>query len=363
MNAGGAERVASILANAWSRRGDQVDLMPTYSWHGDCFYELSPNVNLVYLADLVPSLHATFVNQLVRLRALRRFITVKRPDVIVSFLSNVNVAAVLASLGLGVPVIVCERTDPFMCPISFPLRIARRITYPLADVVTVQTEAVATKLLGVNRRLWKVRVVPNPIPEINVETQRCISAGKNKRLLAVGRLSEEKQFSLLINTFFRLSHRHPQWSLRILGDGPLRAVLQQQIIELKMNDRIELPGRTPDVMNELAQADAFVLTSRFEGFPNALLEAMAVGVPSVSFDCPSGPREMSMNGTVAMLVAANDQPALEDAINRLMSDDDLRVSLGSRGRASVIDRFTLDKILGKWDAVFAEVGAVRSDGR
>ena len=106
MNSCGAERVASTLANAWVSRGGQVILMPTFSGRGECFYELSPDVRFVYLADLVSSRARTFFNQLDRLRALRRFITTERPNVIVSFLSNVNVATIVASVGLGIPVIV-----------------------------------------------------------------------------------------------------------------------------------------------------------------------------------------------------------------------------------------------------------------
>src|SRR2546427_12958954 len=97
MGSGGAERVATTLANAWASQGDQVTLMPTFSGRGGCFYKLSPDVRLAYLADLVSSRERTFITQFTRLRALRRFIAAERPDVIVSFLSNVNAAAVLAS--------------------------------------------------------------------------------------------------------------------------------------------------------------------------------------------------------------------------------------------------------------------------
>jgi len=117
MGSGGAELVAATLVNGWVTRGDQVTLMPTFSGRGDCFYELSPKVRLVYLADLVPRRGRTWANQFARLRALRHFIATERPNVIVSFLSNVNVPAILASIGLGIPIIVCEHTDPFVMSI------------------------------------------------------------------------------------------------------------------------------------------------------------------------------------------------------------------------------------------------------
>lgn len=357
MNSGGAERVASTLANAWSSRGDQVTLMPTFSGGGECFYRLSPDVHLVYLANLVSSRTRTFVNQLARLRTLRRFIAAERPDVIVSFLSNVNVAAIVASAGLGLPVIVCERVDPFALPTSRWLRIACRLTYPLANALMVQTHAVAAKYASSGWPLRRVRVIPNPVPDQMLDIQQHVSTAKKNRLLSVGRLAEQKQFGMLIKVFASLARRHSSWSLRIAGEGPLRSALQRQIFEFGLEGRVELLGRIKNIGEELAGADAFVLTSEYEGFPNALLEAMAVGLPCVTFDCPSGPREMSMEGKVALLVPVNDEQALGVALERLMLDDDLRHSLGSRARASVIERFALDKVLEQWDSLFEEAGA------
>lgn len=359
MGSGGAERVACTLANAWSSRGDEVTLMPTFSGRGDCFYELSPDVHLTYLADLVKRRARSFVNQITRLRALRRFIATERPDVIVSLLTNVNVAAVLASVGLGIPVIVCERIDPFAMPISRLMRLACRFTYPLADALMVQTHDVATKYSSSNRTLRRVRVIPNPIPGQMLDIQQHAGIGKAKRLLSVGRLDAQKQFDVLIKVFASLTRHHANWSLRIVGEGLLRPVLQQQIADLGPDGRVELPGGTANIGVELAGADVFVLTSAYEGFPNVLLEAMAVGLPCVTFDCPSGPREMTMEGKVAMLVPLNDEDALENALSRLMMDEDLRQSLGRRARASVMERFALDKVLGQWDSLFEEVGAKR----
>ncbi len=356
MSSGGAERVACILANAWASRGDQVTLIPTFSGGGECFYALSPSVRLIYLANLVPSRKRSFVNQISRLKALRRFLIAERPDVIVSFLSNVNVAVIVASAGLGIPVVVCERTDPFVCPTPLMLKITRRLTYPFADSLVVQTKAVANKFAKVNWNLRRVQVIPNPIPQQLLDMQiGSNGSGERRLLLAVGRLGEEKQFSVLIKVFSRLAQQHTNWVLRVVGEGPLRVALQQQIIDLDLGDRVEIPGRTANIGDELDRADIFVLTSRFEGFPNALLEAMAVGLSCVTFDCPSGPREMSMEGKVAMLVPLNDEHALGHALSRLMLDEELRQSLGKRARASVIERFSLDKVLEQWDSLFKEL--------
>jgi glycosyltransferase involved in cell wall biosynthesis len=356
MSAGGAERVACSLANAWSERGDNVIVMPTFSGRGECFFELSADVRLVYLADMVSSRARSFLNQFARLRALRRFIAKERPDITVSFLTNVNVAAVIASAGLDVPVIICERIDPFICPVSLWLNLARRLVYPFADALMVQTQAVAAKYAASGKCLRRVSVIPNPVP-LEVLNLCCVPCtGGRKRLLAVGRLEGQKQFDVLIRVFARITNRHPDWSLRIIGDGPLRAELQQQIVALGLESRIELSGRIVDIGDELANADAFALTSSFEGFPNALLEAMAAGLPCVTFDCQSGPREISLDGKTALLVALNDERALQIELERLMSDEALRSSLGRLARVSVLERYSLDKVLGKWDSLFEAVG-------
>lgn len=356
MGSGGAERVASILANAWATRGDEVTLMPTFSGRGDCFYELSTNVRLIYLADLVSSQKRTWINQITRLVTLRQFIKTEQPDVIVSFLSNVNVAAVIASFGLSIPVIICERTDPFARSTSLQLKLACRLTYPFASMLMLQTQAVATKYMASGWSSKHLKVIANPISEQLLTIHRHTHTDTKKTLLSIGRLDAGKQFDLLINVFARLAQRHSDWSLRIIGEGILQAALQQQIIELGLESCVELAGRSSMIGEELARADIFALTSSYEGFPNVLLEAMVVGLPCVAFDCPSGPREMTLEGQVALLIPINDEQALTTALDKLMLDADLRATLGHQARESVINRYSVEKILAQWDLLFQELG-------
>lgn len=356
MEGGGAERVASTLANAWAERGCQITLMPTFSGRGRCFYELSPDVRLVYLADLVSGKNRTLINQLIRLFTLRRFIAQNSPDVIVSFLSNVNLAAVIASIGFNIPVVISERCDPFAMPVSRLRRLAYRLTYPLAAAFIVQTQALADKYAASGWPSGRLRVIPNPVSAQMCNTQHQGSAASTKRLLSVGRLDAQKQFHVLIKVFARLAPQYSDWTLRIVGEGVLRADLQQQIIELNLDNRIELAGQSTAIETELAKADLFALTSCYEGFPNALLEAMAVGLPCVVFDCPSGPRNITLNGQAAFLVALDDERALEQALAQLMADAGLRETLGRKARASVLKRFALDNILQQWDVLFQELG-------
>jgi GalNAc-alpha-(1->4)-GalNAc-alpha-(1->3)-diNAcBac-PP-undecaprenol alpha-1,4-N-acetyl-D-galactosaminyltransferase len=354
MAAGGAERVASTLCNGWAERGDSVTLIATFSGKGEHFYPLSPGVQLVFLSDLAKTIGRSPRAYWRRFWSLRRLLRDLKPDVIVSFLSNVNVAAIAVSRGCGIPVIVCERIDPLAENESSRfLRLLRRITYPLAELVIVQTRDIVQPLRSCCPEVSRIEVVPNPLPpDVAGFTPKLEENGSRKRLISMGRFTRQKQFSLLIEVFSRLAGDHPEWDLWIWGDGPLREELTRQIANLRLNSRVFLPGKTSQPWLEFARAQAFVLTSAFEGFPNALLEAMAIGLPSIAFDCPSGPREITQDGKDALLVRAGDTAGLATALRRIMTDPALRQELSRRGSISVRERYDLNKVLATWDRIF-----------
>jgi len=360
MHAGGAERVAATLVNAWAERGDDVTLTPTYSSKGTCFYPVSETVRLAWLADLAGTRASGARGALRRLAALRRHIRDTRPDVVVSFLTNVNVAAILATRGLGVPVIVCERTNPVAeTTTGSTWRRLRRLLYPYADMVTVQAEDTAGPFARQVPGIKRLAVIPNPLPAPLLDAPRVALRDEGPRaLLAMGRLVPDKQFDLLIDVFARLAPDFPEWSLRIWGEGPERPSLQAQVARQGMQDRISLPGRTEAPWDELAQGQAFVLSSLVEGFPNVLLEAMALGLPCAAFDCPSGPRELTRDGQDALLVPAGNRDALGAALRRLLGEPALRRQLGERAAGSVRERYALSSVLAHWDLLFEEVGAL-----
>lgn len=361
MHAGGAERVAATLTNAWSARGDDVALVPTYSGKGECFYPLDDSVELIWLADRAGVRGGGLYSSARRFHALRKLVREWRPDVVVSFLTNVNVAALLATRGLGVPVIVCERTNPAGSNNAGALLDrARRLTYPWADVVTVQADATVEPFRKMVPGVRRLEVVPNPLPPALAAAPVAVHEeqppGTRKHLMAMGRLVPEKQFDLLIDVFAELAHAHPDWDLCIWGEGPDRDALQARIAERNMDARITLGGRTDSPWEALAQGEAFVLTSRVEGFPNVLLEAMALGLPCAAFDCPSGPREMTRDGQDALLIPPFDREELARALDRLLLDRALRIELGERAARAARSRYALDAVLAEWDGVFAKAG-------
>jgi glycosyltransferase involved in cell wall biosynthesis len=174
----------------------------------------------------------------------------------------------------------------------------------------------------------------------------------------MGRLSQEKQVDKIIRAFCNAAAgRRLDWDLHIYGDGPMKGDLEQAISKSGLQHRIYLKGRTTEPWKVMAEADAFVMASSYEGFPNTLLEAMGVGLPSVVFDCPSGPREISEDGQTALLVPLNDEHALMSALLRVMSDEVFAKTLGIQARESVRLKFSLASVLTSWDRIFAEVGA------
>lgn len=360
LGSGGAERVASTLSNAWVARGDQVTLVPTFSGGGQPFYELDPRVEVRYLANEIGGPVAGGGKRyLQRLLALRRLIRQRQPDLVLSFLPNVNIAALAATAFTRIPCIVSERSDPSMQPIGRVWSLACRLLYRYADAVTVQTEAVAGRIGTIYPGLRRVAVMPNPLPaalEAQPPRDPDQLASARPVLLSVGRLAPEKRTNLIIDSFARLATSHPNWDLHLVGDGPLRADLQRQIEATGLPPgRIRLLGRSAEPWTLMRQADAFVLASDYEGFPNALLEAVALGLPAVSTDCRSGPREISDNGSVVHLVPPSDGAALQQALSTLMADTARRRQLGREGAASVRRRYSLDAVLALWDALFAQV--------
>ncbi|TAN28945.1 MAG: glycosyltransferase family 4 protein [Castellaniella sp.] len=354
MHGGGAERVAATLASAWTRRGDEVTLVSCYSGRGRCDQQLDPGVRLLWLADRVRG--PAWLRPVSKLLALRALAGELRPDRVVSFLTNVNVTALLALFGTGLPVVVSERTDPAHGAILLerPLRWLRRLTYPWARCVVVQTQQSVPHLQQVAPGVRRIAVIPNPLPDGLPAVRTAEPQTGRFVLAALGRFDPAKQFDRLIEVFAGLAEQFPDWDLWIWGDGPQREPYRQRVGALGLEDRIHLPGFSHRPWENLVAAHGFVLSSRVEGFPNALLEAMALGLPCVSTDCPSGPAELTRGGQDAALVPLDDDPAMARALSALMqATPQARLASGLAAAASVRTRYGQTAILEAWDAAWS----------
>ena len=368
LDGGGAERVAANMANYWAAKGWGVTILTTdfrgrssrYSLH-PCVTHLdlgSPRFN--HLPDLQaaapvvalingcsPSERAVLIPWATEILKLRGAISSTAPDVVISYMDRTNLCVLTATRGLGLPVIVTEHCDPNENFIGAEWELLRRRLYPQASYVTVLTEESLghfSSVAGI-----RGRVIPNAVmPPVFSSCEEIPQQKHGRLLLAMGRLDHGKGFDLLLRAFALVAERHPDWTLEILGEGPVRPYLESIVQRLGLAERVRLPGFTRRPFDAMRRADLFALSSLDEGFPNVLLEAMACGVAVVSFDCPSGPRHIIRHGVDGILVPPRDAQAMAAAFDRLMGDEAERNRLAARA-PEVIERFGAEKVMSMWE--------------
>jgi glycosyltransferase involved in cell wall biosynthesis len=230
-----------------------------------------------------------------------------------------------------------------------------RDTYSTLDAVVVLTEADRDAYAAMLRGRTRVVCIPNPVPAI--EGPR--SAGSHPVILGAGRLTWQKGFDRLVEAFATVAENEPRWTLRICGDGPAMTKLRELAVRLGIEDRVQLPGRIADLASEMEQASIFALSSRFEGFPMVLLEAMSKGLPVVAFDCPTGPADILGHGQqTGHLVPNGDTKAFAAALLDLMGDEATRRRLGSAATQRA-EAFSIDRVGAMWTDLLAELVAAR----
>ena len=361
LRVGGAERVLSRMANYWAERAWPVTMVTLEPASSD-FYALHPAVVRVGLdvSGRSTSAWSAARNNLRRVRTLRRAIQDSRPELVISFMVPTTIITLLATLMARVPVIVSERTDPVRAPLSRVWGAMRRMTYPLAHAVVVQTPE-AQDWADAFLRHDVVHVIPNPVPEPRHGSAAADVAtvdDKTRQVIAIGRMDSYKGFDLLLRAFAACADRRPDWTLTILGDGEERPRLELLARTLGVESRVRLPGTVADPTPFLRRADLFVLSSRFEGFPNALLEAMAAGLPVIATDCAGAPRRIVREGVDGLLVPTDDVTALAHAMGTLLDDEPLRRRMG-KSATDVTKRFDVRRIMEVWESV---IDAVLTNG-
>ncbi|MEK6302025.1 MAG: glycosyltransferase family 4 protein [Acidobacteriota bacterium] len=350
LQGGGAERVMTTLANSWAAASLQVTLLTFADSAMPLFYELDSRVDHISLniAGHSTNKFAAAAKNLHRVYRLRQAIRASHPDAVLSFMDNTNVLTLLATRSLGVRVVVAGRSDPKMNDSGPIWSLLRRLTYPHADALVVQSTGAFNYFSP--RVQSRTCIIPNPVlaPVENAGT--AIRASYRPLVLAMGRMVEAKGFDLLLQAFAQVKDAHPEWRLAILGDGPLFSEMERLRNTLGLTDRVLLPGRVKNTQAYLNDADLFVMSSRYEGFPNALCEAMATGVAAISTDCPSGPREIIRNGVDGLLVPPESVGALATSMDQLMSNELERKRLAMRA-TEVTTRFDLPGVLRLWETI------------
>ena len=347
MSVGGAERVLSEIANRLAEDG--FDTTIATMGDGEDFYPLDRRIRRIRLGLSGRSRHpveAVFGNVRSYL-TIRRTIVESRPAVVISFLDRTNVRVLLATMGLRVPVIVTEHSHPGTHPIGRPWSVLRRLLYPRARYLVAVGRGVYDwfSWLPEARRALIYNPVPRVRPAADALDVRPVRG--RKRLVSAGRFVASKGFDRLIRAFGALSDDHPDWDLLLYGEGPLAKDLAPLAASLSLSDRVRLPGVVADLHTALARCDLFCLTSTTEGLGMVILEAMQAGLPVVSTDCPTGPRELIRDRHNGRLVPVGDHDALVRVLGELMGDREERVRL-ARGAREVLARHSLDLVIESW---------------
>jgi len=358
LKTGGAERITLTWAGWLRDAGHPVLLLTRHGLRRD-FYPVPDGIE-----RLVEGCDPGWLRRLgwfgfpLRLWRLRRLLNRLQPALVVGMTTLPAIKLLLASVAAPWPVLVSERNYPPAKPPARPWRWLRRLTYPWARLQLVQTQRTATWLVahqGVQPQ--RCAVVPNPVLwplprfEPSVDPDACLPAGA-RMLLAVGTKPHQKGFDRLISAFLRLAEDHPDWHLVILGLDPAAGRHHQAVADLLarrqadplLRRRLHCPGAVGNVADWYAAADLFVLSSRYEGFPNVLLEAMASGCACLACACPTGPDEIVSHGIDGWLLPAEaDLAQLAAGLGALMEDQTLRLRLGRNAR-SVSARFAQEEV-------------------
>jgi len=352
LSGGGAERVLVLLARGLAGRGHHVTVVTIYGEELD-FFRLPRGVDRVALGlgkDTIGLVTKLLANAR-RILALHRAIRAARPDAVISLLGRTNVLALLATVGMRVPVIVSEHTDPRKEPLPGAWQGLRRIAYRRAARVVSVTADIDSCFDWIAAD--KKAVIPNPVDFAELEQEGPgIEFPWPHAVIAMGRLAPEKGFDLLIEAFAGLAGRFADWGLVILGEGRLRGELESLSARAGLAGRVLLPGTIPSPGSTLKKAELFVLSSRWECLPMALIEAMACSLAVVATECMAGAAELVRPGHNGLLVPTESASALAAAMSELMQEPAKRRVLGQNAAASV-RQFDLDRIVEVWEGLLS----------
>ncbi|MBR2011004.1 MAG: glycosyltransferase [Clostridia bacterium] len=338
---GGAERVISILTKHMADNGMNVKIVLYYD--AEPFYPIHPNVEIIHI-EKETGTKGIFKNIL----WLRKYIK-NNADVLISFLAPFNIFAIAATLGLGKKVIVADRNDPRFVPLNTIIRRARDFLYRFANGVVVQNTDNKKYFSGAVQK--KSAVIFNPI-DLGDKRGQALATEKKKRIVSVGRLIKQKNQVLLIEAFADIHRDFPEYVLTIYGEGDHRELLENRTNELGLTGFVELPGSKKGIFDLISDAELFVLSSNYEGMPNALIEAMCLGLPVVS-TAVSGTSDLIEDGANGRVVEVGNKEQLADAMREVLADDSIRKEYAERA-VLVNDKLCVDKIMEEWQKIIEQ---------
>lgn len=340
MGNGGAERVLSILASELSKRNHDVSIVMIFGNRVD--YELDSKVKLIPIeCKGTSSCERAFQ----RIKELRKILKQHRDEIIVSLLSDVNMYTLVSGIGIKKRMILCDRNDPNHDPNTRFKRMIRNLLYRYAYGYIFQTDDAKDyykKIIGRKPNA----VIPNPIkdslPYYHEDTEK-------KVIISACRLTEQKNIPMLLKAFSIVREAEEFVTLEIYGEGPLKNSMQAYAEELGIAESVSFLGYTPNIHRVMQNASVFTLSSDYEGISNAMLEALAIGIPVVVTDCPVGGAKMFIENDVnGILVPVGDYCALANSLLYVLKHRDKALRMGSNA-INIRKRLSTDSIVDNWE--------------
>jgi GalNAc-alpha-(1->4)-GalNAc-alpha-(1->3)-diNAcBac-PP-undecaprenol alpha-1,4-N-acetyl-D-galactosaminyltransferase len=334
LQSGGAERVLTTLANHWANNNMEICILTSFSQ--EVFYKLNDNIKLLPLSNMFKN---PILNTIPQIHTIRNSINSEQPDIVISFMSVINIFTLVASTGLKVPIIISER-NYYEELQQKHWRLLRRITYPSTDGMVVLSKYDYGKYKYVNNK----QIILNPLDTHSLSSVNINQ--KEKLLIAVGSLTKRKGFDMLIEALSKVYL--VDWKCYIIGEGPERESLTSLIEYYNLSEKVILIGKKSNIYDYYTRASVFVLSSRYEGFPNVLAEAMAHGCSCIAFDCKTGPSDIITNGVNGVLVEANNVEKLHQSITSIISNPQIRSQFFDAS-LQIREKNQTDKIAQVWE--------------
>lgn len=332
LSSGGAERVVSIWTSELAKLGADTHLLVFYRVEGE--YPIDEGVTVHAIKENKEQYNK--MSKFEKIKLLRGNLNKVNPDVIIPFISHVGIMTNIARVGLKTKMIETIRIDPQYSPKNKVIRLLRNISVLTSNCCIVQNEEQRNYFPKWSHK--KIHVFANPISDEFIQAERIISNPEIRSITAVGRLEHQKNYTMLIKAFSKL--KNLDLMLNIYGEGSLKDDLQFIINDLGLSNRIKLCGRSNDIKKVFMNTELFILSSNAEGMPNSLMEAMAVGLPCISTDCPTGPSEIIDNEINGVLIPVDNEEALVSAINNMVNNPKEAYMLGKKAKEKMKNNYS-----------------------
>ena len=353
---GGAEKVLCVISSLLVERGHDVTVLSFDSAGGKSFYPIDERVKQIRLPVGDATKPADFFVSIKRMFQLRRHVKELKPDVTIGFMHSIFIPLAFSLVGTGFPVVASEH----IVPQHYKTRPFQFLLFAISSLLIKKITVLSSAVKDMYPFFIQNKMIPlsNPLLLKNITTESRVD-NNQKIILNVGRLDLQKDQKTLIKAFAKVAKQHPEWRLKIIGEGELRPELEHLVQDLGLQERIDLPGVTSEIDQEYQKATIFVMSSLYESFGLVTAEAMSHGLPVIGFaDCPGTNELIKHNHTGYLIDTASDRViSLATAMSNLMADAKKQQEFGTNGLNDIKNKFAPEKICSLWEDMLESVAA------